>query len=223
EQEAAQRRRWEIGLIESGELSTAEENLSGPAGDRTWLTLHKPVNIVDRKLLLSTSLDITDRKHAENELARRAYFDELTGLPNRILVEHQVEEALQRQDKDNRFALAFIDLDNFKHINDYYSHAIGDALLIKVAERIGKRLRETDMLARISGDEFLLLIDPVASEDKIKTIIDGVLDDLKQPFHIESFEVFTSASLGVSVYPDHGTSYEGLRRNADNAMYRAKS
>ncbi len=119
--------------------------------------------------------------------------------------------------------MAFIDLDNFKHINDYYSHAIGDALLVKVAERIGKCLRETDMLARISGDEFLLLITPVESEEHIRTIVDQLLDSLKQPFHIEAFELFTSASLGVSVYPEHGLSYEALRRNADNAMYRAKN
>ncbi len=221
-EEAQQRRQWELGLMQSGEQFTTEECHADAVGDRTWLTSHKAVLVRDRAFLMSTSNDITDRKRVENELARRAYFDDLTRLPNRILIERRVEELL-RDDNHARFALAFVDLDNFKHINDYYSHAIGDALLVKVSERIGKCLRDTDMLARISGDEFLLLVAPVENEPQIRGIIDQVLAELKKPFHIEAFELFTSASLGVSVYPDHGLSYEALRRNADNAMYRAKN
>jgi diguanylate cyclase (GGDEF)-like protein/PAS domain S-box-containing protein len=223
EEEAAQRRQWEADLLRSGELITAEETVSGPNGERTWLSSHKSADILDRNLLLSTSLDITDRKDIEKQLAKRAYFDDLTDLPNRVLVEERVEEALRRGDAGGSFALAFLDLDNFKHINDYFSHAIGDALLVRVAQRIRECLRPSDMLARISGDEFLLLLDPVETEEQIRTIIDRIVQYLKAPFHIEGFEVFSSASLGVSVYPEHGTSYEALRRNADNAMYRAKS
>jgi diguanylate cyclase (GGDEF)-like protein len=171
--------------------------------------------------LLSSSLDITARKVIEDGLLRRVNFDDLTGLPNRILIREHVDRILR--DKNRRFALAFIDLDNFKHINDYYSHAIGDALLLKIAGRIAKRLRDSDMLARISGDEFLLLLDPIEDNDQIGAIVEQILTDLKQPFHIEAFEVFTSASIGVSVHPEHGLNYEELRRNADSAMYRAKS
>ncbi len=220
--EARQRRQWELSLMQSGEHFMTEECHPHPSGERTWLTSHKPVYLLDHTFLMSTSNDITDRKRVENELARRAYFDDLTGLPNRTLVEQHVEE-LFRERASGRFALAFIDLDNFKHINDYYSHAIGDALLVRVAERISKCLRDTDMLARISGDEFLLLVAPVEGEQQIRDIIDAVLAELKKPFHIEAFELFTSASLGVSVYPEHGATYEALRRNADNAMYRAKN
>src|SRR5215470_8904216 len=221
--EAAQRREWVIGLMQSGTPLTSEDRFADPAGERTWLTTRKPVHILDRKLLMSSSLDISDRKQAEDELARRAYFDDLTGLPNRTLVEERVEEAIRRDEgPQRRFAVAFIDLDNFKHINDYYSHAIGDALLRRVTERINKRVRETDMLARISGDEFLLLIDPVDSDQQIRELVEHLLADLKQSFHIEAFEIFTSASLGVGVFPEHGHSYEALRRNADNAMYRSK-
>ena len=121
------------------------------------------------------------------------------------------------------FALAFIDLDNFKQINDYYDHAVGDALLVKVAKRIAGLVRETDLLARISGDEFLLLIQPVNGDYHIRQVLDDLVDKLKQPFQVEGFEMFTSASVGVSIYPAHGASYEELRRNADSAMYRAKS
>ncbi len=221
-EEAAQRRQWEIGLIRSGETVTVEENAPSATGERTLLTSHTPATIAGRPLLISAALDITSRKQVEQKLAQHAFFDDLTGLPNRFLINERVDEALRR-DGSHRFALAFIDLDNFKHINDYYSHVIGDALLVKVAERIRRTLRDTDMLARISGDEFLLLIYPFAGEEEVRNIVNALLDALKQPFHIEAFEVFTSASIGVSIYPEHGASYEVLRRNADNAMYRAKN
>jgi cyclic di-GMP phosphodiesterase Gmr len=219
--EAADRRDWEIDLIRSGKSSAIEEKVAGPAGEQTLLTWHKPVRTSDQTILLTSSLDITKRKQIEDGLLRRVNFDDLTGLPNRVLIRERVDRILR--DKERRFALAFIDLDNFKHINDYYNHAFGDALLLKIATRIAKRLRDSDMLARISGDEFLLLLDPIEDSDQIDTIVEQILADLKQPFHIEAFEVFTSASIGVSVHPMHGLTYEELRRNADSAMYRAKN
>jgi c-di-GMP phosphodiesterase Gmr len=218
--EAADRREWEIDLIRSGQSSTIEERVAAPIGEQTWLTWHQPVRILDQNLLLTSSLDITARKEIEDGLLQRVDFDDLTGLPNRIRIREHVDRILR--DQNRRFALAFIDLDNFKHINDYYSHAIGDALLSKIARRIAGRLRASDMLARISGDEFLLLLDPIGDSAQIGTVVEQILGDLKQPFHIEAFEVFTSASIGVSVHPDHGLTYEELRRNADSAMYRAK-
>jgi cyclic di-GMP phosphodiesterase Gmr len=219
--ETADRREWELNLIRSGQSSTIEEKVAGPTGEQTWLTWHQPVRLLDRTLLLTSSLDITARKEIEDALVQRVNFDDLTGLPNRIRIREHVDRILR--DPERRFALAFIDLDNFKHINDYYSHAVGDALLLKIAKRIATRLRESDMLARISGDEFLLLLDPVENDEQIATVVAQILADLKQPFHIEAFEVFTSASIGVSVHPEHGLTYEELRRNADSAMYRAKS
>ena len=172
--------------------------------------------------LTSLRSQITRHKEIESDLARRAYTDELTGLPNRVLIEERVDNVLRAGDS-GRFALAFIDLDNFKHINDYYNHAIGDALLVKVAGRIADVVRDTDMLARISGDEFLLFVHPVGGDEHILSVAEELLEKLKQPFHVEGFEMFTSASIGVSIYPDHGRTYEELRRNADSAMYRAKS
>src|SRR5579871_775541 len=199
-----------------------EELIAGPDGGRAWRTARKPVRILDQTMLLSTSVDITERKEVERELIRRAYFDDLTGLPNRMLMQEHIEGVLQRKGNRERFALAFIDLDNFKHINDYYSHASGDALLVKVANRIAGRIRETDILARMSGDEYVLLIDPVESDEQLRALIDGLLAELTKPFYIEGFEILTSASIGVSVHPEHGRSYEALRRNADTAMYEVK-
>src|SRR5262249_22055609 len=123
------------------EPAEAEERIAGPDGERTWLTARKPVRILDETMLLSTSLGITERKDIERELTRRAYFDDLTGLPNRMLMQEHIEEVLRQKGNGERFALAFIDLDNFKHINDYYSHASGDALLVKVASRIAGCIR----------------------------------------------------------------------------------
>jgi c-di-GMP phosphodiesterase Gmr len=204
---------------------TTEERVipaSGQSGERSLLVAHRPVRILDRSLLLSTTFDFTDRKQTEIELSKRAYFDDLTGLPNGLLLQERVRQSLVGADGRRRFALAFLDIDNFKHINDYYTHAIGDTLLLKVAQRITGRLRPTDMLGRISGDEFLLILDPLDSDDDLENLINDLLKELREPFLIEGYEILTSASIGVSLYPDHGVSYEALRRAADTAMYRVK-
>jgi c-di-GMP phosphodiesterase Gmr len=152
----------------------------------------------------------------------RAYLDEMTGLPNRAFMQDRVELLVGAGEPQPRFALCLIDIDNFKHINDYYSHATGDQVLVAISHRISGRVRETDLLARVSGDEFMLLINPVEDEAALQATVQGIIEDLRQPFLIDGFQCFTSASVGVSVYPAHGTTYETLRRNADTAMYRAK-
>ncbi|MEP6491944.1 MAG: EAL domain-containing protein [bacterium] len=204
--------------------SQRTEEQSVTVGDKaiTLLTTSKPVRIFDERLLLSTSLDISERKRFEDELSRRAFHDQLTGLPNRELMHELVDQALRANARGGMFALAFIDLDNFKRVNDYYSHAIGDRLLIEVSRRIAERVRPGDCLARISGDEFLLLINPLEARTDLPLLIDRVVDALKQPFDIEGHHVLTSASVGASIFPLHGDNYETLRRGADSAMYRAK-
>ena len=189
---------------------------------QVFLTAHRPVRIADRNLLLSSSADISEQKAVEDQLFRSAYYDELTGLPTRRVIEHRANSLLQRE-APVRFALAFLDIDNFKHINDYYGHAIGDALLVEVAKRLGLDLRESDMLSRISGDEFLLLLNPIQSEHEVAEYIQFMLERLKAPFFIDGSEIFASTSIGVSLYPEHGRSYDVLRQNADIAMYRVKN
>ncbi len=199
-----------------------EVQLDGDGDGRTLLITSKPVQVFDEAMRLTLLNDISERKHYERELAQRAYYDELTGLPNRVRMQAIVARALEGRPDDAPVALAFIDLDNFKQVNDFYSHAVGDALLRAVAQRVRGQIRPSDTLARISGDEFLLLIDPLPRLDALPAQIEQVVDSLKQPFHIEGLEVLTSASVGVCIYPLHGRSYEALRRSADNAMYRAK-
>ena len=208
--------------VAASTVVTTEDRVVGPGGERTFLQIRKPARVSDTSLLLSASFDITERKRMETELSKRAYFDDLTGLPNRSLIQEHVELLLAGAERPSRFALAFLDIDNFKHINDYYTHAIGDALLVKVAQRISSNIRPSDILARISGDEFLLVVSPSNNDDELTNLIGNLLQQLKEPFLIEGYEILTSASIGLSVCPDHGLNYERLRRAADNAMYRVK-
>jgi c-di-GMP phosphodiesterase Gmr len=222
EQEAVSRREWEQDLLRQKKTVSVETIVSDQTGERTWMTSHKPAYIFDRTLLISSSIDITTHRQVERELAERSHRDKLTWLPDRILVQEHVDAIIREYGNSRRFALAFIDLDNFKQINDYYNHAVGDALLVKISQRITSGLRPGDVLARISGDEFLLLLDPLESEEHIASVIDGVLQSVKQPFQIEAFEIFSSCSIGVSIYPKHGRDYGTLCRNADSAMSCAK-
>jgi len=220
--ELNQRRETGLELLRAGRAVALEESLGNGDAKQVFLTAHRPVRIANRRLLLSSSVDISEQKAVEDHLFRSAYYDELTGLPSRRVIEHRVNGLLQRE-PHGRFALAFLDIDNFKHINDYYGHAIGDTLLVEVAKRIGLTLRESDMLSRISGDEFLLLLTPIQNEAEVAEYIQFTLERLKAPFFIDGSEVFASTSIGVSLYPLHGASYETLCQNADIAMYRAKN
>ena len=217
------RRETAVNLLSSGRSAVFEERVSGDQYQRTFLTTHRPVCINDRVLLLSSATDLSRQKQIEAGLYRRAYYDELTDLPMRRVVETYANDIIMRENASDRFALAFLDVDNFKHINDYYGHAVGDALLIEFAKRLSLDLRGSDMLSRISGDEFLLLLHPIQSEQEVADYIAGTLQRLRAPFFIDGSEVFASASIGVSLYPDHGRSYDTLRQNADIAMYRVKN
>src|ERR1700730_10450774 len=218
----SQRRETGLELLRSGRAAIAEECITDGHARQVLLTSHRPVRIAERNLLLSASADISEQKAYEDQLFRSAYYDELTDLPTRRVIEHRADSLLKRDGTKEKFALAFLDIDNFKHINDYYGHGIGDALLIEVAKRIGMNLRESDMLSRISGDEFLLLLHPIQSEREVAEYIHFTLQRLKAPFFIDGSEIFASTSIGVSLYPEHGRSYEELRQNADIAMYRVK-
>jgi cyclic di-GMP phosphodiesterase Gmr len=153
-------------------------------------------------------------------LQKRAYTDELTGLANRTRLEEYVE-ALLRSSPPGCFALACIQLQNFKHINDYYTSPVGDELLRRVAHRIAVIARGSDVLARTGSDEFGLLLQN--NDAQLHASIARLAEQLREPFHIDGFEIFTSASIGVSIFPEHGRSYEELRRNAESALYRAQN
>ena len=217
------RRELAAGVLQSDRIRVSEERVTTDHAAKVYLTTQKAVHVSGRRLLLSSSVDVTQQKAVEEELFRCAYYDELTGLPTRRVIEQHATSLIREQRSPVRFAVAFLDIDNFKHINDYYGHASGDALLVEVARRLSLGLRETDMLSRISGDEFLLMLNPIRSEAEVTDHIEFLLQRLKAPFFIDGSELFASASIGVSIYPDHGGDYEMLRQNADIAMYRVKN
>ena len=217
-----QRRDRGIALLRGGRPFVDEESIGEGAHKQVLLTSHRPIRANGRDLLLSCSADISEQKAFEDQLFRSAYYDELTDLPSRRVIEHRADNLL-KQGADAKFALAFLDIDNFKQINDYYGHAIGDALLVELAKRLGRELRETDMLSRISGDEFLLLLHPIQGAQEVREFIEAMLRRLSAPFFIDGSEIFASTSIGVSLFPDHGASYKVLRQNADLAMYQVKN
>jgi c-di-GMP phosphodiesterase Gmr len=221
-QELDHRRQTGIDVLRSGRTAIVEESVGHGQLKQVLHTTHRPVRIAERDLLLSSSADISELKAVEDQLFRSAYYDELTELPTRRVIEHRANSLL-RGEAQASFALAFLDIDNFKYINDYYGHGAGDTLLIEVAKRLGLHLRDSDMLSRISGDEFLLLLNPIQSPQEVEEYIHFTLHRLKAPFFIDGSEIFASTSIGVSLYPEHGRSYEQLRQNADIAMYRVKS
>lgn len=179
------------------------------------------VDLGDGAYVLDLTLDETAWREREEELVRRAFFDELTGLPNRALFERAV--AGLAAEEAAPFAFAIIDLDSFKFINDFYGHDVGDLLLSSLSQRLRACLRPTDLLARIGGDEFALVLQPVGDMDALARDIEWLSQRLQEPVHADGYEIATSASIGVSLYPRDGADQETLRINADRAMYRAKS
>ena len=167
--------------------------------------------------------NITAEKTAEERLRHLAYHDALTGLYNRNRLEQQIQELLvSAQRHKEGFALIFIDLDRFKNINDTLGHDAGDVLLQIVAQRLKNTVRSTDAIARIGGDEFIIILPDINKVDKIATIVRKILDSLLQPIMIKGHEIYATMSIGVSVYPYDGEDIATLMKNADLALYRAK-
>jgi len=167
--------------------------------------------------------DITDRKHAEREMERLAYFDVLTGLPNRSLFRDRLEQALALAGRNgSQVALMFLDLDQFKEVNDTLGHATGDQLLALVAKRLSQSVRRSDTVARLGGDEFVIILSGVNGEQDAGAMARKVLDALSAPVPVAEREIFITGSLGIALYPHDGRDAEALIRNADAAMYQAK-
>jgi diguanylate cyclase (GGDEF)-like protein len=167
--------------------------------------------------------DITERKEYEAQIQRLAYFDSLTGLPNRSLLMDRLDQALARAARESgKVAVLFIDLDRFKDINDTQGHACGDLLLIEVAKRLGSCVRSTDTLARLGGDEFVVLLSSIGEEFNVVHVAQHLLKCIVPPFAISGRDVYSSASIGIALYPEDGRSVETLLSSADMAMYAAK-
>jgi diguanylate cyclase (GGDEF)-like protein/PAS domain S-box-containing protein len=168
-------------------------------------------------------LDLTDRKQAEEQVRHMADHDGLTGLPNRVLLQDRLKQAIAYAHRNlSQVAILFIDLDYFKNINDSLGHHIGDEVLKMTAARLQKCLREGDSVARLGGDEFVLSLPLLADNSDAARVAQKALDTLAQPFIVEGHELHVSGSIGISLYPNDGTDVDALMRTADTAMYHAK-
>jgi diguanylate cyclase (GGDEF)-like protein/PAS domain S-box-containing protein len=167
--------------------------------------------------------DISDRKKAEGRIHHMAYFDALTGLPNRVQFNRITDQALAATKRKEGFgALLFIDLNRFKPINDTLGHAVGDKVLQETANRLRASLRGADVICRLGGDEFAVGLFEIASRDHAANVAQKLLATLDDPIVVDSRELKLGAAIGISIYPDDGTDTETLLRQADIAMYRAK-
>ena len=169
-------------------------------------------------------VDITERKHAEERIRNMALCDALTGLPNRISINERIDQAVRHgTGGQERFALLFLDLDGFKGVNDSLGHDVGDTLLLGVAERLKTTIRETDTAARLGGDEFVVLLRDIEGPTAAERIPQTLIDAISQPFTLGAHTARVGASVGMALFPDHGSSREQLLKAADGAMYRAKA
>ena len=174
--------------------------------------------------LTGVHIDITDRVQAERKINYLAYHDWLTKLPNRMLLNDRLEHALaQAKRARSQLIILFIDLDQFKHINDSLGHPAGDSVLREVAKRLVEQVREVDTVARLSGDEFAVLIENVSESENVTIVAEKLLASLRQPFVEEDHKFYLTASIGISVFPSDGDTPATLLKNADAAMYRAKN
>jgi diguanylate cyclase (GGDEF)-like protein len=186
--------------------------------------------------LTKENRNIAERELAEEKIHYLAHYDVLTGLPNRYLYKELLGHALNSAERnDEKLAILFVDLDDFKQVNDTFGHDVGDLLLQGVASRFGQTLRKSDVLARqgdkegstsiarFGGDEFIVLLSDIDGEGDTAKAAHRLLDALSDPFTLGEHQVFIGASIGISLYPQDGADFETLTKNADAAMYRAKS
>ncbi len=167
--------------------------------------------------------DISELNASKRELQHLATHDPLTGLPNRLLFNDRLQQAIVRARRDNHFVvLLFMDLDRFKLINDSLGHQVGDQLLKAVAQRLQQNIRETDTLARLGGDEFTLIIEDVKRPEDVIVLLEKLQLALRKPYSVAGYDISSTMSIGVSVYPKDGASLDELFKHADTALYAAK-
>nr|WP_315241849.1 EAL domain-containing protein [uncultured Albidiferax sp.] len=173
--------------------------------------------------MIGTHTDITDRKAAEALIRQQAFFDTLTGLPNRRMLRDRLEQEIKRCKRDaQQLAILFIDLDHFKEVNDTLGHGNGDLLLMEAARRIQACLREADTVARMGGDEFTVVLTEVTDVHRLEPTLQKILRAMEQVFQLGNEQVFVSASIGITLYPLDALDIEDLFKNADQALYVAK-
>jgi diguanylate cyclase (GGDEF)-like protein/PAS domain S-box-containing protein len=213
-------------ITSRGSLAGFESQVYRKNGDVIWISENARVITDDNGTLQGyegTVEDITDRKLYQSRIEQQANFDPLTGLANRSLLQDRLRQAiLTAASFSTRLAVAFIDLDRFKFINDSLGHHVGDELLKTMAARFHACVHERDTVARLGGDEFVLLLNSSGSADEVRLVLERMLNTVTQPWMTEHGEYQITCSIGVALYPDDGVDAQTLLKHADSAMYRAK-
>lgn len=214
-------------VFENAQTKIIEVRVPRPDGDRFFVTTAKPVLDDSGKAVsvICISKDITDRKRIEEQLARMSQHDPLTDLPNRALFSNRVQQAIADASRDRtRLAVFFVDLDHFKSVNDSLGHSVGDLLLQAAAQRLQACVRKSDTVARMGGDEFVVVMPGIEDSHFALALAEKIRLALCEPFDLNGHQcAIVSSSIGVAIYPEHGTDELELARNADNAMYQAKA
>jgi diguanylate cyclase (GGDEF)-like protein/PAS domain S-box-containing protein len=211
-------------LSRSGSVRDHEVRLRDARGREMWLVLSAvPMRYAGEVCLLVALADIDERKRMQDDMRRKALHDPLTGLPNRAMFMESLERAMHKsRRRAARFSVLFVDLDHFKEVNDTMGHQAGDRLLVVVAERLCAAVRAADLVARLAGDEFVVLVEDHGGPEEVMVVAQKVLSALARPVPIDWREVDVSGSIGIASFPEDGSDVASLMRNADAAMYQAK-
>ncbi len=208
-------------LREQKQISNLEQRMRRPDGTTIWVI--ENVSLLEGDILEGTLIDITDRKRAQEQMEYQAYHDALTGLPNRLLFRDRITVALAHAKRHIRVAaVMFLDLDQFKLVNDTLGHTVGDRLLQVIGNRLVGCVRAEDTVARMGGDEFTILLADLSDRRGAAAVAQKVLEAIRQSITIDQHELYVTTSIGIAVFPDDGDDAESVLKNADRAMYRAK-
>ncbi|GAP20049.1 protein containing PAS domain S-box [Leptolinea tardivitalis] len=217
----------EMRIMETGQpIIGLVECFNRPDGTKNWTSSTKhPLRKKNGEIygLFGITREINELKQIENDLQFLATHDVLTSLPNRFLLFDRLDQAIFRAQRyGTMIAVLFIDLDNFKKINDTCGHAAGDLLLVQIAGILQKHVRELDTVARIGGDEFVILMESIKTQDEVVQIADRIVRDINKGIDLYPTKPEVTVSIGISLYPHHGTTSNRLLGSADDAMYQAK-
>ena len=208
-------------LEDQRSLTNLELRLRRRDGTAVWVL--ENVTILDNGIMEGTIIDITDRRMAQERIEYQAYHDALTALPNRLLFRDRVSIAKAQARRAGRLtAVMFLDLDQFKLVNDTLGHTVGDRLLQAIAARLVNCVRGQDTVARMGGDEFTILLTDLLDRRGAAAVAQKVLEAVRHPVSVDEHELFVTTSIGIAIFPDDGEDAETLLKNADRAMYRAK-